>query len=44
MASVETLPVVGMWVTEDGLIRQELLPNGCYDEARGDRPSAYRGR
>ena len=34
----------GMWVTEDGYIRQELLPNGRYDEARGDRRSAYTGR
>ncbi|MBO9434046.1 Atu4866 domain-containing protein [Ruegeria sp. R13_0] len=35
---------VGMWVTEDGHIRHELLPNGRYDEARGTRSSAYRGR
>lgn len=33
----------GMWVTADGHIRQELLPNGRYDEARGNRKSAYRG-
>lgn len=32
-----------MWVTEDGNIRQELLPNGRYDEARGQRQSAYTG-
>ncbi|OKP66974.1 hypothetical protein BTE77_31100 [Ensifer adhaerens] len=37
-------PYVGMWVTEDGRIRQELLPNGRYDEARGNRKSAYQGR
>ncbi|WP_367185736.1 Atu4866 domain-containing protein [Thermoleptolyngbya sp. C42_A2020_037] len=37
-------PYVGMWVTEDGYIRQELLPNNRYDEARGDRKSAYQGR
>ncbi|SCW45713.1 protein Atu4866 [Ancylobacter rudongensis] len=37
-------PYVGMWVTPDGHIRHELLPNGRYDEARGSRPSAYRGR
>jgi hypothetical protein len=36
--------VVGMWVTENGFIRLELLPNGRYDEARGDRKSAYKGR
>lgn len=37
-------PYVGMWVTGDGHIRHELLPNGRYDEARGARESAYRGR
>jgi Agrobacterium tumefaciens protein Atu4866 len=35
---------VGMWVTADGHIRHELLPNGRYDEARGSRKSAYQGR
>lgn len=35
---------VGMWVTADGHIRHELLPNGRYDEARGTRESAYQGR
>lgn len=35
---------LGMWVTGDGHIRQELLPTGRYDEARGDRQSAYQGR
>ena len=44
MAQVQTHPYVGMWVTGDGNIRQELLPNGRYDEARGKRQSAYRGR
>ena len=34
---------VGMWVTADGRIRHELLPNGRYDEARGHKPSAYQG-
>ncbi len=34
----------GMWVTDDGYIRHELLPNGRYDEARGKRKSAYQGR
>ncbi|QKG18705.1 hypothetical protein ACTIVE_0339 [Actinomadura verrucosospora] len=38
------LDVVGMWVTADGHIRQELLPDGRYDEARGERQSAYTGR
>lgn len=37
-------PYVGMWVTADGRVRHNLLPNGRYDEARGDRESAYRGR
>src|SRR5687768_18377393 len=37
-------PYAGMWVTGDGHIRHELLPNGRYDEARGNRQSAYRGR
>lgn len=37
-------PYLGMWVTGDGQIRQELLPNGRYDEARGNRKSAYQGR
>ena len=34
----------GMWVTADGYIRQELLTGGRYDEARGNRQSAYTGR
>jgi hypothetical protein len=37
-------PYVGMWVTADGNVRHNLLPNGRYDEARGNRESAYRGR
>lgn len=37
-------PYIGMWITADGHIRQELLPNGRYDEARGTRQSAYQGR
>lgn len=39
----ETKEYIGMWVTKDGHIRQELLPNNRYDEARGDRKSAYTG-
>jgi ketosteroid isomerase-like protein len=42
--TMATHPYVGMWVTNDGNIRQELLPNGRYDEARGTRKSAYQGR
>lgn len=37
-------PYVGMWVTQDGHIRHELLPNGRYVEARGMRERAYEGR
>ena len=37
-------PYVGMWVTADDHIRQELLADGRYDEARGARASAYTGR
>lgn len=37
-------PYVGMWVTDDGRIRQELLASCRYDEARGTRESAYQGR
>jgi Agrobacterium tumefaciens protein Atu4866 len=39
----ETKEYFGMWVTADGYIRHELLPNNRYDEARGNRRSAYRG-
>jgi hypothetical protein len=42
--SMQHNPYVGMWVTGDGRIRQELLPNNRYDEARGSRRSAYQGR
>ena len=42
--SVPTHAYVGMWVTADGYIRHELLPNNRYDEARGNRQSAYQGR
>lgn len=37
-------PFIGMWVTDNGHIHHELLPNGRYDEARGGRKSAYQGR
>ncbi|WP_405826385.1 Atu4866 domain-containing protein [Streptomyces sp. NBC_00838] len=36
-------PYVGMWVTADGHIRQELRADGRYDEARGERENAYTG-
>ncbi|WAP70602.1 Atu4866 domain-containing protein [Jiella pelagia] len=38
-----THPYVGLWVTADGHIRHELLPDGRYDEARGGRTHADRG-
>ena len=37
-------PVVGLWVTADGYIRQQLQSDGRYDEARGHKASAYQGR
>lgn len=43
-ASQPNNPYLGMWVTKDGYIRHELLPNNRYDEARGNRESAYQGR
>lgn len=41
--SPQSHPYVGMWVTADNHVRHELLANGRYDEARGNRESAYRG-
>ena len=37
-------PYTGMWVTDDGNVRHELLPAGRYVEARGRRERAYEGR
>lgn len=37
-------PYAGMWHTADARIRHELLPEGRYVEARGNRESAYTGR
>lgn len=36
-------PFVGLWVTADGHVRQRLLPEGRYVEARGHREAAYTG-
>jgi len=33
----------GLWVTGDGYIRHELLTNGRYVEARGNREKAFQG-
>ncbi|WP_184543561.1 Atu4866 domain-containing protein [Mucilaginibacter sp. FT3.2] len=34
---------IGVWETKDGYIRHEFLPNGRYNEARGDIKSAFTG-
>ncbi len=39
----ETKEYIGMWLTANGYIRHKLLPNNRYDEARGNRKSAYQG-
>ncbi|WP_395676131.1 Atu4866 domain-containing protein [Inquilinus sp.] len=43
-ADLAETDLVGMWVTENGHIRLELLAGGRYDEARGAKRSAYTGR
>jgi hypothetical protein len=43
MTIEETKEYIGVWVTADGYIRHELLPNNRYDEARGTRQRAYQG-
>lgn len=43
-ARTDQHPYVGMWVTADNRIRHELLTNGRYVEARGERERAYEGR
>lgn len=40
----EDYPYVGMWVTEGDRVRQELLPDGRYEEARGSTEKAFTGR
>lgn len=37
-------PYSGLWITDDGRVRHELLPTGRYVEARGTRERAYEGR
>lgn len=44
MTEAASHPYVGLWVTDDGHIRHELLANGRYLEARGTRERAYEGR
>jgi hypothetical protein len=41
---MENEDYTGLWVTADGVIRHELLPNGRYVEARGTRERAYEGQ
>lgn len=43
MTMEESKAYIGMWVTKDGNICHELLPNNRYDEARGSKISAYQG-
>ena len=43
-ASEAPLTVAGMWVTQDGKLRQELLADNRYGEAHGGRRHAYQGR
>lgn len=44
VSEMRTTPdYIGLWVTEDGEIRQALLPNGRYVEARGHLEAAYQG-
>jgi hypothetical protein len=37
-------PYIGLWVTDDGYIRQQLSADGRYEEARGPRAGAASGR
>lgn len=43
VSEMSTHDYTGLWVTEDGEIRQALLPNGRYIEARGHLEAAYQG-
>jgi len=40
----ESSNYIGTWVTSDGYIQHQLLPGNRYDEARGNRQSAYVGQ
>jgi hypothetical protein len=44
MSTTSPATYVGLWVTADNHLRQELLPTGRYVEARGTREAAYTGR
>lgn len=41
--ATDSHPYVGLWATSDGRIRQRLLPDGRYTEARGEVEDAYTG-
>lgn len=43
-SAVAAHPYVGLWVTADGQVRHQLLPDNRYIEARGTREAAYQGR
>lgn len=43
MTIEESKDYIGMWVTQDGHIKHELLPNNRYVEARGMKKIAYQG-
>lgn len=36
-------PYIGVWATRNGFIRQEILPDGRYDETRGTYQSVQTG-
>ncbi|MBO9204637.1 Atu4866 domain-containing protein [Niastella sp. MAH-29] len=44
MTMEESQEYLGTWVTSDGFIQHQLLPGNRYDEARGNRKSAYLGQ
>ncbi|GAA5701583.1 amidohydrolase [Streptomyces avermitilis] len=37
-------PRIGVWITKNDFLHQELTADGRYDETRGGRPHAYQGR
>ncbi|MER6345296.1 Atu4866 domain-containing protein [Streptomyces sp. NPDC001595] len=37
-------PRVGVWIDREDFLHQQLTADGRYDETRGGRPHAYRGR
>lgn len=43
MANANASSYIGLWVTEDNYVRQELLAEGRYAEARGTTKQASNG-